>query len=97
MPDLSPEDYERAVSEFTRLAADDFRQSAATEQDQRAAICRYFRRGAAADFSHPELIDFLGVSTPSVLDMAGYSDAAAQRVMEILADITDEQIQSATV
>jgi hypothetical protein len=97
MPDLSPEDYERAVSEFTRHAADDFRQSAGTEQEQRAAICRYFRRGEAADFSHPELIDFLGVSTPSVLDMAGYSDAAAQRVMEMLADITDEQIRSATV
>ena len=96
MPDLSPQDYERAVSEFTRLAADDFRPSA-TEQEQRAAICRYFRRGAAVDFSHPELIDFLGVSTPSVLDMAGYSDAAAQRVMEMLAGITDEQIQSATV
>ncbi len=97
MPDLSPADYEQAVREFTRLAADDFSQSAATEQEQRAAICRYFRRGADADFSHPELIDFLGVSTPSVLDMAGYSDAAAQRVMEMLADISDEQIRSATV
>ena len=97
MPDLSPQDYERAVTDFTRRAADDFRQSAATEQEQHAAICRYFRRGAAADFSHPELIDFLGVSTPSVLDLAGYSDAAAQRVMEMLADITDEETQSATV
>ena len=92
MPDLSPADYERVVREFTRLAAEDFRQSAVTEQQQRAAICRYFRRGAVADFSHGELIDFLGVSSPSVLDMAGYSDEAAQRVMEMLADITDEQI-----
>ena len=97
MPDLSPNDYERVVRDFTRLAADDFRQSAATEQQQRTAICRYFHRGAAADFSHAELIDFLGVSTPSVLDMAGYSDAAAQGVLEMLADITDEEIQSASV
>ena len=97
MPDLPPAEYEAAVRKFTRLAADDFRQSSATEREQRAAICRYFRRGAAADFSHPELIDFLGVSTPSVLDMAGYSDSAAQRVMEMLADITDEEIQSVTV
>lgn len=94
LPDLSPVDYERAVTKFTQLATDDFRRSLATEQEQRAAICRYFRRGADADFSHPELIDFLGVSTPSVLDIAGYSDAAAQRVMEMLADITDEQIQN---
>ena len=97
MPDLSPEDYERAVTEFTRRAAEDFRRSVATEQEQRAAICRYFRRGADADFSHPQLIDFLGVSTPSVLDMAGYSDAAAQRVMDMLGDITAEQIHSARV
>jgi len=97
MPDLPPEEYEAAVREFTRLAADDFRQSSATEHAQRSAICRYLRRGAAADFSHPELIDFLAISTPSVLDMAGYSDSAAQRVIEMLADITDEEIRSASV
>jgi hypothetical protein len=97
MPDLSPADYERSLREFTRLAAEDFRQSAATEQKQRAAICRYLRRGAAADYSHGELVDFLGVSSPSVLDMAGYSDEAALRVMELLADITDEEIQSMTL
>lgn len=95
MPDLPLEDYKRIVGEFTRLAADDFRRSAATEQEQRAALCRYFRRGADADLSHPELIDFLGVSTPSVLDMAGYSHEAADRVMLMLRDITDDEIQSA--
>jgi hypothetical protein len=40
------------------------------------------------------LVDFLGVPSPSVLEMAGYSDEAAQRVMEMLAGITDEEIQS---
>ena len=97
MPDLSAADYERSLREFKRLAAEDFRQSAATEQEQRAAICRYFRRGAAADCSPAELVDFLGVSSPSVLDMAGYSDEAALRVMDMLADITDEDIQSTTL
>jgi hypothetical protein len=95
MPDLSPEDYKRLVGEFTRLAADDFRRSAATEQEQRAALCRYFRRGADADFSHPELIDFLGVSTPSVLDTAGYSHAAAARVMLMLRDMKDDELYGA--
>jgi len=87
-------DYERSLSEFTRLAADDFRQSAASEQGQRAAICRYLRRGAAANYSHGELVDFLGVPWPSKNKMAGYSDEAALYVMEMLADITDEDIQS---
>jgi hypothetical protein len=94
MGELSPADYERSVREFMRLAADDFRRSAVTEQEQRATICGYFRRGAAAGYSHGELIDFLGVSSPSVLDLADYSDEAAQRVMEMLADITDEELQS---
>jgi len=89
--------YERSVREFTRQAADDFRRSAATEQQQRAALCRYLRRGADEDFSTGELVDFLGVSSPSVLDVAGYSEGTALRVMEMLADITEEQIQSATL
>jgi hypothetical protein len=94
MTDLPLDEYEKLVAEFTRLAADDFRRSATTEQEQRAALCRYFRRGAHADLSHSELIDFLGVSTPSVLDMAGYSHAAADRVMLMLREITDDEIQN---
>ena len=95
-PDLSPQDYERAVREFTRKAEDDFRQSAASEPEQRSAICRYFRRGADADFSNAELIDFLGISAPSVLDMAGYPEAAASRVMEMLRDMKDDELYGAT-
>jgi hypothetical protein len=96
MLDLPLDDYERLVGEFTRLAAEDLRWSAATEQQQREDLCRYFRRGAETDLSHPELIDFLGVSTPSVLDMAGYSHAAADRIMLMLRHITDEEIKSAS-
>jgi hypothetical protein len=97
MTDLSPTDDGRPDgdhSKFTRLTADDFRQAATTGQEQRAAICRYFRRGAAAGYATGELVDFLGVSSPSILDMAGYPDEAAACVMETLADITDEEIQS---
>jgi hypothetical protein len=97
MPDLSTADYERSHREFMRLAAEDFRYSASSEQEQRAAICRYLRRGGAAGYSTGELVDFLGVSSPSVLDLAGYSDEAALRVMEVLADIEDEEIQSTTL
>ena len=97
MPDLSTADYERSLREFMLIAAEDFRQSISSEQEQRAAICRYLRRGAAADYSTGELVDFLGVSSSSVLDMAGYSDDAALRVMEMLGDIEDEEIQNTTL
>ena len=95
MPDLPLENYKRLVGEFTRQAADDFRQSAANKEEQRAALCRYFRRGVLTDLTYPELIDFLGASTPSILDMAGYSEAAAGQVMLMLQEIKDEEIQRA--
>ncbi|HXI53089.1 MAG TPA: hypothetical protein VNH84_16350 [Candidatus Saccharimonadales bacterium] len=38
--------------------------------------------------SHGELIDFLSVSSPSVLDRAGYSNAEAEQVMKSLVLIT---------
>jgi hypothetical protein len=78
MDELAPEQYERLVGEVTREAAADFRQAAASVDEQRRACVRYFKRGHAAGLSQPELIDFLGVSTPSVLDKAGYSDEDAQ-------------------
>jgi hypothetical protein len=46
--------------------------------------CRYLESGEREGISHSELIGFLGISCPSVLDLAGYSDSEAQRVMEAL-------------
>ena len=89
---MSPEEYGWLVDGVTRQAADEFRRAAGGLEEQRRACCRYFKRGHAADFSHPELIDFLGVSTPSVLDMAGYSDEDALRVMDMLSDISDDEL-----
>lgn len=55
----------------------------------------HFAPGAAAlaGFSTGELIDFLGVSASSVLDRAGCSEEASQRVMEMVATISDEEIR----
>jgi len=97
MNEISREDYERLVDNLTKQAAVDFRQASRNIQEQRQACCRYFRRGQLADLSQPELVDFLGVSTPSVLEMAEYSDADAQRVMEMIADISDDEIQKSAI
>jgi hypothetical protein len=95
MDEISPEQYERLVEEFTRQAAGDFRRAAGSLKEQRRTCCRYFKRGHAADLSHGELIDFLSVSSPSVLEQAGYTDEDAQRVMDMLADISDDEIEGA--
>jgi hypothetical protein len=97
MDEISPEDYGRLVDKFTEQAAADFRQAIGSIQEQRQACCRYFKRGESADLSTPELIDFLGVSSPSVLEMAGYSEADAQRVMEMIADISKDEIEKTAV
>lgn len=90
MDELAPQEYKRLVDEITRDAADDFRRAGASLEEQRHTCIRHFKRGQEVGLSHAELIDFLGVSTPSVLDKAGYSDEASQRVMDMLVEISNE-------
>jgi len=59
---------------------------------QKQAICRYYKRGEKANLSRGELIDFLGVSSPSIFDMADYSDEEGDATMEIASRITDEDL-----
>jgi hypothetical protein len=44
-----------------------------------------------------ELIDFLGVSSPSVLDMAGYSKEEGDALFVISDALTDEEISQAVL
>jgi hypothetical protein len=97
MDEVTPEEYERVVDEVSKQAAADFRHAAQSEQEQRLACCRYFKRGEIADLSRPELVDFLGVSTPSILEMAGYSDEDAQRIMDMIADISEDEIERVAI
>jgi hypothetical protein len=53
--------------------------------------CSYFERGEAEGISNGELIDLLGISSPSVLARAGYSVLEAQQVMESLVLITYDE------
>jgi hypothetical protein len=87
----SADDYAGVVERICSEAAGEFRRCIADPSEQRSVACRYLRNGSKADISHSELIDFLAVSTPSVLDRAGYSDEQAQSIMDMLATITDEE------
>jgi hypothetical protein len=58
-------------------------------------LAKYFKRGAGDGFSTGELVDFLAVSSPSILDAAGSSDAEIARAMSIVADLADEEISAA--
>jgi hypothetical protein len=65
--------------------------------EQRQACGRFFRRGRIAGISTGALVDYLGVSSPSILDMAGYPDDAAQEVMVLIGDISDREIEEVAV
>src|SRR5258705_8347275 len=83
-----PPDYAERIERVCREAATQFRSCHDDLLAQVRVCCHYFESGEREGISHGELIDFLGISSPSVLDRAGYSDSEAQRVMESLTLIT---------
>jgi len=88
------EAHEELLKNFTLEAAGDFRGCVENIEDQRRACCRYFRRGSLVGLSQSELIDSLALSAPSVLDTAGYPPEVAERVMEMIGGISDEEIHN---
>lgn len=57
-----------------------------SESEFRTAIQAFFERGKEEGFSEPELIDYLGISSPSILSLAGLSDDEELSVMTLLAE-----------
>jgi hypothetical protein len=91
------EDREQILNNFREEAAAEFRSCTENADAQRQACCRYFRRGQGLGLSQAELIDSLGLSLPSVLDTAGYSPEESERVMGIIGEISDQEIQDSCV
>jgi hypothetical protein len=60
----------------------------------RVALCRYLKQGAGAGFSTEELVDWLGVSTPSILKEAGFDESGSEAAMNLLGSLSDEEIDS---
>lgn len=80
------------LKSFAIESAGDFRGCIDSFEGQRQACCRYFRRGALVGLTQQELIDSLALTAPSVLDTAGYPPDAAERVMDMVGGISDEEI-----
>jgi hypothetical protein len=88
------EDRDELIRNFAIESAGEFRTCVETFEEQRRACCRYFRRGAMVGLSQSELIDSLALASPSVLENASYPPEAAERVMELIGGISDEEIQN---
>jgi hypothetical protein len=83
-------DWRERLNRLRHRAADEFRGCLGDPLEQLRVCARYFNEGDQEGFDHGALIDLLGVSTPSVLSMAGYPDSAALRVMELLPPLIDD-------
>jgi hypothetical protein len=88
------EDREELLKNFALDSAGDFRNCVDSLEDQRRACCRYFRRGVLVGLSQTELVDSLALAVPSVLETAGYPPEAAERVMDMIGGISDEEIHN---
>ena len=93
--DPSHEDYSAFVDLLSERMAADLRDAQGNPNQQKRVLCRYYKLGERANLSMGELIDFLGVSSPSIIDLAGYSDDEGDALMEISDNLTDAEIESA--
>jgi hypothetical protein len=88
--------YDQKINELKATFIRAFSEAKGTEK-VRDVCCRYFKWGKNHRISTGELVDYLGVSSPSVLDEAEYSDTEAQDVMKIIGLITDDEIESTNI
>jgi len=86
-----PSDCIERIERVCGEAADAFRTCPGNLLAQLQVCARYFQRGEQEGISRGELIDFLGISSPSVLDRAGYGDDEALRVMAGLTLLTEDE------
>jgi hypothetical protein len=86
-----PPDYDDRITRVRMEAALGFRGCPGDLLAQLEVCARYFHYGHQEGISHGELIDFLGVSSPSVLDQAGYSKEDALRVMKGLSLLLEDE------
>ena len=80
----TPADWRERLDKVRQQAAADFRTCSSDSLELLRVCARYFQHGKQEGFDHGELIDYLGISSPSVLDMADFSESQATHVMTLL-------------
>jgi len=83
----SEEDYFAFCELLENKTASDLRQAKGDKDAIIAAITTYLETGYNALLSSGELVDFFCVSTPSILDKAGYSEEEAEEAIRLYDEI----------
>ena len=89
---MSDDEYEAFVAQLSDETAAALHAAKGDPSAQRRALIDYYRRGEAVEITAAELIDFLAVSTPSILDHAGYTEAEGDALMAISDALTDADL-----
>ncbi|MBC7806465.1 MAG: hypothetical protein H7145_09975 [Akkermansiaceae bacterium] len=89
----SDTEYMGFVAWLSDRAASEICEARGDMDQQKTALCRYFKRGLRANMTTNELIDFLGVSTPSVLERAELTEEESDTVMAISDRLTETEIE----
>jgi hypothetical protein len=92
---VNPDESRARVDELYRTGAELLR-GVRQPPALRIALAKFFSRGTAQGFTTGELVDFLGVSSPSILERAGFTDDEASVAMDVVAALTDDEITTAT-
>ena len=91
-PETSDEDYSEYVGWLSERTAQQFRHAKGDAVKQKLVLCQYYKRGEKANLTASELIDFLAVSSPSIFDMADYTDEEGDAVMVISDGLTEDEV-----
>lgn len=94
---VSDVEYKTFVEDLSATTADDLRAARGNPDAQRAALTRFYGRGANAGLTSGEMIDHLAVNSPSILTQAGYSAEEADALMELSEALTEDELESFTI
>jgi len=84
-----------AQDSFLQAAPERFKGLATSTIELRRALAFYLAEGLRLGFSQGALIDFLGVSSPSILELSNFSEIEQKHTMTLLGVLTDIEIKNA--
>jgi hypothetical protein len=86
----SEEDYSAFVDLLEAKTANSLSAARGDTEAVKQAIVDYLENGYSSHLSSGELVDFFCVSTPSILDKAGYSEEEADAAIKLYDEINPE-------
>lgn len=88
----SDDDYFDFIHWLSDLAALELREAKGNPEQQKQALCRYWKRGDKANVSPGALLDYLCVSSPSIFDLADYTEEEGDTAIRISDSLTRDEI-----